>query len=474
MAPVPRLASVLLLLQASPNGADSVLAACTSNFTALAGSGEKIGLMTDFSQRAQIAENSVRVQLVELLVFAVLWWIAFSKIRSLAFFLLESKPWFEKAVVRTQESMRKSIGVEVELTEAARGYTQGVALATLHMTGSLLCLPAIFGVLPPEVFSALTRLAALSEVACELMDVCGQPAAHGRVLGALPPELRGAVGGNAALSEVLGEIMSIIEKAHQRWIKPCAEKGRQEVPSSMLFIVACHHLLAMPLVMPVNFFYSDARGYAVLVLALHFAAGASHAISAYVFSLDLQRPSQLFQMQAMAVSQVLCAVSFKGVLFAVAVGDLLGLFLRDQARVFLMFFVPAVLCMSVLNYIFIYDSWRRMRRFLRWAPEQRPAEGAAAAAAAQGPSVCPRGLRRLSAASIAAVRLSGGPMGLLQRRRSSVEADMAAAAAAAAAAAQATAEAAKDRRTPSSTLDDGQEEDEDSSDFGASSDDEEQ
>mmetsp|Transcript_7051 Transcript_7051/g.22612 ORF Transcript_7051/g.22612 Transcript_7051/m.22612 type:complete len:472 (-) Transcript_7051:425-1840(-) len=463
----PHLASLFALAQVSQKGAESLLTDCSWPITAVAKPAGNAGTVVGFPQRILRAESSMSVQSVELVLFVLVWSLAFSKIRGLVF-LLKDRPWFEKAVVRTQESMKKSMGVEVDLAEAARAYANSVAIATQHVTSSLLCLPAVFGALPPEVSSALTRHAALSEVAWEIMDVC--------------------------------------EKAHQRWIKPGGARGREEVPNSLIVILACHHTMAMTMVLPVNFFYSDARGYAALVFSLQFAAGVSLVISAYVFSLDAKQPSQLVQMQTMAVSQVLLTVSLRGALFAAAAFDLIRLFGRDGATVFLMLSAPAVLGMSFLNYIIIYDSWCRMRKFLRLAPEVQLAEGGAAAA--PGPLPLGQGRqRRLSVASAAAVELSGWPVvGWLGRRRPSAAdanaaaaatahaaaerrrrlsgADANAAAAAAAVAAQAAAEAVKgvaageasphtpdtDVGTSSGTFGDMEGEDSsDFSDFGASS-----
>lgn len=443
MTLLPCIAALLALAGASASGVEYFSATCGWPIAALAERGGKAGAVADFSRRVLLAEGSPSVQLFEILLLALVWWATFSKVRGRVL-ALEDRPWFEKAVLRTQESFRKSLRVELDLPEAARNYAQYAALAVQHFAGGLLCLPALLGVLPPEVGSVLTRHGALSEVAWEVMDVC--------------------------------------EKAHQRWIKPGGAKGRAEVPDSLLKLVLCHHLMATTMVMPVNAFYSDARGYAALVFALQGAAALSLAVNVYIFSSDMNEPSQLFRMRALAVFQVVFVLITRGVLFTAGTFDLLRSFHSDGAAVFLALSVPAVLGMCLINFMFIYDSWWRMQKFLRVSPERQRAQDSAAPA--QAPPAARR--RRLSTASMAMVDFSAPRQsGFWRCGLSGADPDAAAtaeanaAAAAAAAAAHAATEAAKavsageaSPRTPDTDVGTSTGHDmdgEDSSDLGASS-----
>jgi len=399
MAALIRLAPLLALAKATPQGAELLLATCNSSFVAFAERGSKIDVTADWSKRLLLAENSPNVQLAVTVLLMLFWKVTFKLVHQLVF-RFEQRPWYAKALLRTIEGGKKSCGIDIAPEDASRIYANNWAISLQHTVSSFLCIPAMFSLVSPEFGSALTRHATLSEVAWEVMD--------------------------------------IFEMWHRRYVSPGGALGRKVVPGSLIFVMACHHFMATTMVMPVNCYYSDIKSYAALVFSLQFAAAASLTTSSYVYSLDLMVPSELRQMQGLAVYQVCVTASLRGVLFIVSVFDLVCTFRSDQALVFLVLSVPAVLGMSYLNWIFIYDAWCRMRKFARWSPEKQgpPAErreptGASTASTAPekqplakgpAPPVLPRAARRMSAGSIAAVEFATERHALCcwRRRRASL------------------------------------------------------
>jgi len=357
------------------------------------------GAVAGIGQQLLFANPLLRFQATEIVLLAVFWKVVFSMVEHLFRHVANDKPWLDKAAERQRHTCKKTYNVDFPLRAARENYIRNWPIFLQHVVSGALCLPVLAGNWPPELLSTLARHAGMSEVAYELADVC--------------------------------------ETLVMRFVSPGGQEGLLLRPNAYIALMACHHLMGTLMVVPMNSFYSHVRGYAHMILLLQFAAGIALFSYNYTLTLDAKKPGELLQMRVLSVVAWVVTASCRGPAFVLVASGLVRTFAADQAWGFLTASVPAVLGMCVLNCLFIFDSWQKMCKFLRWAPEpegpqpQQPeqceAEGqrrpprasAARESAAEPVQECPPTRpRRMSAASAWAVDLAGAstPLALLASR----------------------------------------------------------
>lgn len=128
---------------------------------------------------------------------------------------------------------------------------------TQHLTGALLCVPAVFGFLSPSVASAMARHGALSEVGWEFSDT---------------------------ITRVYEVVFG-------------GKEGRRKNPPVLLFSYALHHCAALSLVLPLNVYYHDSPAYHEAVCLLQSAAVIACWCQQYGFMQDTEVPSQYLKLK---------------------------------------------------------------------------------------------------------------------------------------------------------------------------------
>eukprot|EP00931_Biecheleriopsis_adriatica_P025673 TRINITY_DN15697_c0_g1_i1.p1 TRINITY_DN15697_c0_g1~~TRINITY_DN15697_c0_g1_i1.p1 ORF type:complete len:379 (+),score=63.82 TRINITY_DN15697_c0_g1_i1:56-1192(+) len=285
----------------------------------------------------------VRAQVYQAICLMVFWKPVTMLVRRWHSKVFEGKPWAEIAIQRTLASRAKSCpGSQISRDLGLQMLFRMLLFVVEHGLQAAAYIPAVFGLGGPAFRHSLVRLAGISEVSFEVLDMLERIFAH-----FCSPHLRGWT--------MTADVVSL----------------------------SLHHVMALAMVLPMNKYHSDDYHYALLAFALQGSA-ALHAIChSYSITLDAYKPSELLQAQVLSVLVALSYILQRAVIFGLCCYKLLLQFYSTGAMFFLVGGFFSCMCMSFVNMVLIYSWCRRAMKFARFSPYDDDSEIAAAEGSAE-------------------------------------------------------------------------------------------
>jgi hypothetical protein len=206
-------------------------------------------------------EKSTTSEIIPIvLMFAIFWFVTFYILKDILRKLVHNKQWLVEAIERDYErsgkKMFQDLVINMTKEEAIQWFLNDwprmQCIYLQHLAGSLFCIPALLGVLDPQISASLACLGVLSEMGWEVQD----------------------------LAEIL-------------FVRALFKNGRQIWPDSILVVFLVHHSLTMVLGVPMILFYRTNRALHWLCFDLQFAGFLALALAEYTKMLNIEDPKQL-------------------------------------------------------------------------------------------------------------------------------------------------------------------------------------
>jgi hypothetical protein len=291
----------------------------------VASRGEMASVLPSLRQLA-LAESDVATQLVLLGAQAALWfWLVPAFAEHVGRPFLTSRSWFAQWSELTNHYFLSLFGVALPRSTTDKIGFEWTGILFQHGVGALLCVPAMLGLLSPEVRVALALHGSLCEAGWELQDALCR--VHAVTLGG--PDKR-------ALN-----------------------------PPAVLRFFAAHHVIGLGMVIPMNLLFRDNAFYHEGVFMLQGCAFLAMAAQLYGYSLDTATAGGLRRMRAAVTTTFAAMFWSRGLRYGVIVYNVLASLLASGNTPLFLGGCLAASCMGWVNHSILSDAWRKLVKFWR-------------------------------------------------------------------------------------------------------------
>lgn len=284
--------------------------------------------MPSLLHRLAAAEDSYGIQLTLLVLHAMLWHvITTTAAKRIAPWCL-AQPWIKRFRARAGSTLRRGYGIQFDDENDMFALVMLVAaILCVHLTGGLLCVPALLAKSPTQLVVALAAHGSLVEAGWEFSDVVM------RVTGVLG--LRGP-------------------------------RGRAENPRGLVLLLMSHHAVAVMMVVPMNAnaLLRGDRDYHELSFLLQAAAWVAGTSQLYGFTLDCDTADGLQKMRLSVFFSWFSAVWSRGYRYAIVAWRLWSRVRATQSANIALGGAIGLAGMTLFNLAIIIDTTKKLAKFI--------------------------------------------------------------------------------------------------------------
>ena len=278
--------------------------------------------------RLATAEANINIQLALLVLHALLWHVITTRAARRIAPWCRAQPWIERFRARAGSTLRRGYGIQFKDEDDMFALVMLVAaILCVHLTGGLLCVPALLAKRPSSLVVALAAHGSLVEAGWELSDV------FVRVTGVLG--LRGP-------------------------------RGRAENPRGLVLLLLCHHAVAVTMVVPMNanaMLRTD-RDYHELSFLLQAAAFVAGFSQLYGFTLDCDTEQGLRRMRLSVFFSWFSAVWSRGYRYLIVAWRLWRRVCATQSTNMALGGAIGLAGMTLFNLAINIDTTRKLVKFI--------------------------------------------------------------------------------------------------------------
>jgi hypothetical protein len=297
------------------------------------GQSETMGWV-QWAGRLAACEGSAEVQSVLVAAHALLWYFAIPWLAQHV-----ARPWMDRQqfkqrwAAQWRQRLASANGVELDADYAYSFSLEKLGVALQHGLGALLQLPALLGLVSPELGAALACHGALTEVGWELQDLACRM--YGHYLG-------GAV-------------------------------GRSRNPATLVRYTVLHHALGLTLVVPLNCYLRGQHFFRLGVFTLMGNASFSLLLQSVSFALDVETASGLAKMQLVSLLVFAVMLVMRGYLFVLVLCSAVPVVWAAAPLPAFGLALAAASAMAYINFIMTRDAARKVIKYWLHSPTPAPA-----------------------------------------------------------------------------------------------------
>ena len=276
------------------------------------------------------------------LALAVAWFVIFAVAAAIIKPLVHNRPWLmaagERDYDRGGKELYENLGMPLAKPEFVERFMDTWAwnqtMCIQHAFGGLVCLPAIvpghFG-LDPKVAASYACLGILSEMGWEIEDQ--------------------------------------VTWIYKRYFTP---NGKVKVPAALLIVLGIHHSMTSILGLPAVLNYRNLDVLHWLTFDLQAAAAFSLMVTEYTKLLDITKPGQLRQFQALTFVALAVMVVTRGFHWVYLCGRFIKIWYDEKAWVFLGVGTVISIVFSFFNWGFCIEPfYKRFVKFIKVSAEYK-------------------------------------------------------------------------------------------------------